>query len=122
MVTLRDRCRYVAQLRTQPLAVTWGRQARAGSQPRRNLVLLGVLAQSGDQLVLAHGRAALDLQLTGPVTQLLDTALLERAPVDLAVLLSRLGLLSTALGLLWLALVAERRDQVVLAHRGTAFD
>jgi len=57
-----------AQLRTQPLAVTWGRQARAVSQPRRNLVLLGVLAQGGDQLVLAHRGAAIDLQLTGTVT------------------------------------------------------
>jgi hypothetical protein len=56
-----------AQLRTQPLAVTWGRQARAVSQPRRNLVLLGVLAMGGDQLVLAHGRAAFDLQLTSAV-------------------------------------------------------
>src|SRR4029450_8664073 len=51
----------------QPLAVAWGRQARAASQPRRNLVLLGVLAESRDQLVLAHGRAAFDLQLTSPV-------------------------------------------------------
>jgi hypothetical protein len=56
-----------AQLRTQPLAVAWGRQARAVSQPRRNLVLLGVLAEGGDQLVLAHGQAAFDLQLTSAV-------------------------------------------------------
>jgi hypothetical protein len=59
-----------AQLRTQPLAVAWGRHARAVSQPRRNLVLVGVLAESGDQLVLAHGRAALDLQLTSAVAEL----------------------------------------------------
>jgi hypothetical protein len=37
-----------AQLRTQPLAVAWGRHARAGSQPRRDLVLPGVLAEGGD--------------------------------------------------------------------------
>ena len=55
-----------AQLRTQPL-VAWGRQARAVWQPRYNLVLLGVLAQGGDQLVLAHGGAAFDLQLAGAV-------------------------------------------------------
>ena len=55
---------WAAQLRTQPLAVAWGRQARAVSQPRRNLVLLGVLAESGDQLVLAHRGTTLDLQLT----------------------------------------------------------
>jgi hypothetical protein len=48
-------------------AVAWGRQARAVWQPRRNLVLLGVLAEGGDQLVLAHGRAAFDLQVTSAV-------------------------------------------------------
>jgi hypothetical protein len=49
-------------------------------------LLLGVLAESGDQLVLAHSRAALDLQLTGAVAELLDTALLEAAPVRLGLL------------------------------------
>jgi hypothetical protein len=49
-----------AQLRTQPL-VAWGRHARAVWQPRYDLVLPGVLAQGGDQLVLAHGGAAVDL-------------------------------------------------------------
>jgi hypothetical protein len=66
------------------------------SQPRRDLLLLGVLAQGGDELVLAHRGATLDLQLTGPVAQLVDTALLEAAPVRLGVLLAvlpaRLGL------------------------------
>src|SRR5215211_3147628 len=80
--------------------------------------LLRVLAQGGDQLVLAHRRAALDLQVPSALAQLLDAALLIGAPVRCALLLGRLTLGRSALGRASLAMVAEGDDQLVLAHRG----
>src|SRR5215212_4071280 len=66
---------------------------RAGPPPLAvERQLLGVLAEGGDQLVLAHGRAAFDLQLTGPLPELLEGALLVGTPVEVAVLLGRLRL------------------------------
>jgi hypothetical protein len=54
--------------------------------------LLRLLAQDGDQLVLAPGGAALDGQLTGTRPELLDAALLVDAPVGPALLLGWLAL------------------------------
>jgi hypothetical protein len=54
--------------------------------------LLAVVAEGGDQLVLVHRRAALDLQLTGSLSELVSAALLVGAPVELAVLPGRLSL------------------------------
>src|SRR5215217_9754130 len=54
--------------------------------------LLRLPAEGGDQLILGHGRAALDLQLPSPLAQLLDAALLIGASVGPAVLPGRLGL------------------------------
>src|SRR5215208_4489185 len=54
--------------------------------------LLGVLAEGGDQLILVHRRAALELQLSGPLAELLDAALLIGTPVELADLLGGLSL------------------------------
>src|SRR5918995_1933776 len=72
-----------------------------GASVRRALLLgrvvlgrsrLAVVAEGGDQLVLAHRRAALDLQLTRPLPELVNAALLVDAAVELAVLLGRLRL------------------------------
>src|ERR671916_198902 len=49
-------------------------------------------AQRGDQLILAHRRAAFELQLTRPLPELLNAALLVGAPVELAVLPGRRSL------------------------------
>src|SRR5215217_773493 len=54
--------------------------------------LLRLPAEGGDQLILGHGRAALDLQLPSPLAELLDAALLIGAPVRGTVLLGRLAL------------------------------
>src|SRR5215207_11231740 len=54
--------------------------------------LLRLPAEGGDQLILGHGRATLDLQLPGPLAELLDAALLVGAPVRRAVLRGRLAL------------------------------
>src|SRR5215208_6616774 len=54
--------------------------------------LLGVLAEGGDQFLFVHRRAALELQLSGPLAELLDAALLIGTPVELADLLGGLSL------------------------------
>src|SRR5215204_6384478 len=54
--------------------------------------LLRLPAEGGDQLILGHGGTALDLQLPGPLAQLLDAAVLVGAPVRRAVLRGRLAL------------------------------
>jgi hypothetical protein len=64
----------------------------AGPRPAVEPELPCLLAEGGDQLVLAHRRAALDVQLPSPLTQLLDAALLIGAPVRRAVLRGRLAL------------------------------
>jgi hypothetical protein len=51
-----------------------------------------VLAQGRDQLVLAHRRAAFDLQLPSPLAKVLDAALLVGPPIRGAVLLGLLAL------------------------------
>src|SRR5215213_6590384 len=91
---------------------------RAGPPPLAvERQLLGVLAEGGDQLVLVHRRAAFELQLSGPLAELLEGALLIGAPVRRALLVGRV-----VLGRSLLAVVAERGDQLVLGHRGAAFE
>src|SRR5918993_3543130 len=72
-----------------------------GASVRRALLLgrvvlgrscLAVVAEGGDQLVLAHRRAAFELQFTRPLPELVNAALLVGAAVELAVLLGRLRL------------------------------
>src|SRR5215216_4307004 len=88
---------------------------RRGAGPPRPAVepeLPCLLAEGGDQLVLGHRGAALDVQLPSPLPQLLDAALLVGAPVRGTVLLGRPCL----------AVVAQGGDQLVLGHRGAALD
>src|SRR5829696_1337329 len=54
--------------------------------------LLAVVAEGGDQFLFVHRRAALELQLSGPLAELLDAALLIGTPVELADLLGGLSL------------------------------
>ena len=85
------------------------------------------IAKGGDQLVLAHGRTAFDVQLTRPVPQLIDAARFEAAPIRLgallAVLLARLGPLGLGLagGRLLGPLTAALRS-LVLGFAQEAFD
>src|SRR5215217_950035 len=79
--------------------------------------LLRLPAEGGDQLVLGHRRAALDLQLPSPIPELLDAPLLVDAPVRCGLLLGRV-----VLGRSLLAVVAEGGDQLVLGHRRATFD
>src|SRR5688572_23736235 len=76
-----------------------------------------MLAQGGDQLVLAHRRAAFELQLPSPLAELLNAALLVGTPVRRAILLGRL-----TLGRSWPAVVAQGGDQFLFVHRRAAFE